>query len=180
MRPVSGPSQDEKRDAPQSVLIDISVEAGDWQPEMGLRKVCEQAVMAALGMGLTVLPGSELSIVFTDDAAIRDLNHRWREKDAATNVLSFPGSGPAGTDFGPLLGDIVLAQETVAREAEELGIEFQAHLSHLIVHGLLHLFEYDHQTDADAQQMEDLERRIMAKLGLDDPYGDRPLAADAG
>jgi probable rRNA maturation factor len=115
----------------------------------------------------------ELSILFTDDAAIRELNREWRGKDRATNVLSFP-AGPLapGAAPGPLLGDLALSAETIAAEARAMGIEFEAHLAHLLVHGFLHLLGYDHLEEAEAEEMEGLETRILATLGLSDPYRD--------
>jgi len=158
--------------------IDISVEAGNWPADTVLHDLCKTCVAAALETGLQVRPESELSIVFTDDEAIQKLNSSWRDKNSATNVLSFPASDPHDDIYGPLLGDIVLAYETVAREATELGIDFHAHVTHLVIHGFLHLFGYDHQDEAEAEVMENQERQIMAALGLDDPYADRPLLAD--
>lgn len=93
-------------------------------------------------------------------------------------MLSFPGSDPQDDVYGPLLGDLVFAFETITREAEELGIEFDDHLSHLTVHGLLHLFDYDHQENDEAELMESLEKTILATIGIDDPYADRPLVAE--
>ncbi|WP_244299109.1 rRNA maturation RNase YbeY [Roseibium aquae] len=159
-------------------MIDVSVQGGDWPPDADLEAWCARCTAVALATGLKIRPGTELSVVFTDDAAIKDLNATWRAKNSATNVLSFPASDPDGDTYGPFLGDIVLAQETTSREADELGIELSDHIAHLIVHGFLHLFGYDHQDDADAEVMETLERRIMADLGLNDPYADRPLLAD--
>jgi probable rRNA maturation factor len=115
----------------------------------------------------------ELSIVLTDDAEQRRLNHRWRGIDRSTNVLAFnawePSSlTPAGAPV--LLGDVVLAFETVKREAEEQNKLLADHLSHLVVHGVLHLLGYDHGTDAEAAAMETLEISILASLGVADPY----------
>jgi probable rRNA maturation factor len=86
--------------------------------------------------------------------------------------LSFPAVPPAEIAAAPLLGDIILARETIAAEATEAGRRFQDHLSHLVVHGLLHVFGYDHENEADAQIMETLETRILAELGIADPYAD--------
>ncbi|WP_417679171.1 rRNA maturation RNase YbeY [Roseibium sp.] len=164
---------------PEGFQIDLSVEAGDWPDEPALEDLCARAIGCALRAGhLQASPGSEVSLLFTDDASIRVLNRRWREKDKPTNVLSFPGSDPEGEIYGPMLGDIVLASETVHREADELGIEFADHLTHLIVHGILHLFDYDHQEEDEAEAMEQLERTILARLDIADPYQDRPLLAD--
>ena len=109
-------------------------------------------------------------MVFTDDAHIHRLNRHFRDKDKPTNVLSFPAGPPIGGRFGPLLGDIVLARETIAREAEGQGLTIDDHLTHLIVHGFLHLVGYDHVEDADAAVMERLETAILASLGIADPY----------
>lgn len=119
----------------------------------------------------------ELSLVFTDDAAIRAINAEWRNMDKPTNVLSFPAYPIApGDPPGPMLGDIIVARETIAREAEELEKPFEAHLSHLLVHGFLHLFGYDHLNDDEATIMEGLETRILARLGLSDPYAGTELS----
>lgn len=121
----------------------------------------------------------EASILFTSDAQVHELNRDWREKDKPTNVLSFPMlERDELLDLAPdgppeLLGDIALAHETCAREAAEKGIALEAHASHLVVHGLLHLAGFDHEiSPADAQEMEALEVKALALLGLPDPYGD--------
>ena len=102
--------------------------------------------------------------MLTDDAEVRQLNARWRGKDKPTNVLSFPAGDPV------LIGDVVLAFQTVKREAAEQGKHFGDHLSHLVVHGALHLIGYDHVKARDAEAMEALERRVLAGLGIADPY----------
>jgi phosphate starvation-inducible protein PhoH and related proteins len=109
--------------------------------------------------------GESFAVLFTTDAAVQELNLQWRGKDKPTNVLSFPAPETAGT-----LGDIALAYETCAREAAEQGKSLKDHATHLLVHGLLHLLGYDHEADDDAAEMEGLEKDILAKLGLDDPY----------
>ncbi len=106
--------------------------------------------------------------MLTDDSAIRVLNRKWRGIDAPTNVLSFPAEIPAGAPA--LLGDIVLAYETVAREARRDGKSFAHHVAHLAVHGFLHLCGYDHERDSDAEIMEQLERTILRRLDIPDPY----------
>ncbi len=164
---------------PAGLLIDISMEAGRWPEEGQLTFVVERAVAAALANAdLPVAEATELSLLFTDDKAIRKLNTEWRNKDAPTNVLSFPGGEPQSGVYGPLLGDIVFAYETVAREAREQGIEFVDHLTHLTIHGLLHLFDYDHQENEEAERMESLEKVILASIGIANPYEDCPLVAD--
>ena len=153
------------------VEIDLSVEAGDWPSESELAELSNKAVAAALAE-LGVKGGrSELSLLFTDDAHIRVLNAEWRSKDKATNVLSFPAfSVRPGDALPPMLGDIVLAAETVRTEATLESKPFDHHLTHLVVHGLLHLLGYDHETDVDAELMETRERRILARLAIADPY----------
>ena len=155
-----------------AVAIDILVEAGVWPEESELEALANEAVAAALaGVGARETVPTELSLVFTDDASIRTMNAEWRGKDKATNVLSFPAFPVhPGDPLPPMLGDIVLAAETVSREAGLENKPFDHHLRHLIVHGLLHLLGYDHEQDADAEVMEDLERRILASLAIPDPY----------
>ena len=121
-----------------------------------------------------IAPGPEVSLVFTDDDHIRLLNRQYRGKDAPTNVLSFPAAPVISGRFGPLLGDIVLARETIAAESEAGGLDFAGHLTHLIVHGFLHLVGYDHETDAEAAIMERLETDILGGLGIADPYAGLP------
>jgi probable rRNA maturation factor len=105
--------------------------------------------------------------LLTNDAAIRKLNKQWRKIDKPTNVLSFPAGG-ATRDA--LLGDIVIAYETLKRESRDEDKKFVHHLSHLAVHGFLHLMGYDHQNDSEAESMEELERVIMTRLRMPDPY----------
>ncbi|WP_029077198.1 rRNA maturation RNase YbeY [Kaistia adipata] len=155
------------------IAIDLLVEAGDWAGEDALAGLVARAVEASFAVGrLPAMRGSELSVVFTDDAHVRRLNADYRDKDKATNVLSFPGSPPDSKLFGPLLGDIVVARETVVAEAAEQGLAFDDHLTHLLVHGLLHLFGHDHLEDDEAERMEALETEILARLGIADPYAE--------
>jgi probable rRNA maturation factor len=125
------------------------------------------------GFGIEQQTAIELAISLLDDAEQRQLNRDWRGVDAPTNVLAFPAWEP-GAEIPPgaplLLGDVVLAFETVAREADEQGKPLSDHLSHLIVHGVLHLLGYDHATEAEAVAMESLETSILASLGVPDPY----------
>jgi probable rRNA maturation factor len=152
--------------------IDIAVESELWNAATDADEILRQAVAAAAeAVAGPKLAGAELSIILTDDAAIRVLNRDWRDRDAATNVLSFPATDmPAPTGAPRLLGDIVIAYETTAREAAEEGKPFRNHLSHLTVHGFLHLLGHDHAGDDEAETMEDLERTILARLGVPDPY----------
>lgn len=121
----------------------------------------------------------EISIKLTNDAEVQTLNRDYRHKDKPTNVLSFPMIAPdlldavANTDDGEvLLGDIILARETCVAEAADKGISLEAHATHLIVHGTLHLLGYDHQGQAEAEAMEQIERDVLATLGIADPYRD--------
>lgn len=154
-----------------AIDIDIMIEAGPWPDESVLEDLVQKAVEAAWSnLGLERTP-SELSVVFTDDASIKLLNAQWRDKDKATNVLSFPAFPvKAGSQPGPMLGDIVIAYETVAREAADEGKPVNNHLTHLVVHGFLHLLGYDHETDVEAEEMERLEREILHALAISDPY----------
>lgn len=163
--------RDPAASAPLPVEIDLLVEAGDWPPEDELLRLVQRAVGAALAeLQLDWTQSSELSIVFCDDARIRELNAGWRGKDKPTNVLSFPAFEFGQDEQPPMLGDIVLAAETVAREAELEAKPLEHHITHLLVHGFLHLLGYDHETDEEAEHMEAVERRALARLAIPDPY----------
>lgn len=143
-------------------MIEIEVEAEAWTGALpGAEAVVERAVQAALG---TV--EGDIVVLLTDDAAVRELNGRFRDKDRPTNVLSFP----APENAFPHLGDIVLAFGVCATEAEAQGKTLADHLSHLVVHGVLHLLGRDHEDDAEAEEMEAEERDILAQIGVADPY----------
>jgi len=148
--------------------IDIHMQSPLWKAQPLADKTVRDAIRAAASSLATAK--SEVSIVLTDDSSIARLNHDWRGVDGPTNVLSFPGSAPKAGDSARLLGDIVLAYETLARECENKKRVFLHHLAHLTVHGFLHLVGYDHQTDAQAEDMERLESKIMARLNMPDPY----------
>lgn len=160
----------------ETALIDEGWPAGDWN---GLAAAAvEAAVLASPHGDLCALDAAvEVSVRLTSDAEVQTLNRQYRDKDAPTNVLSFPMVQPdllaslANSDDGEiLLGDIVLARETCAREAGLRGVALEAHASHLIVHGTLHLLGYDHVDEAQGDEMEALERDILASLQLHDPY----------
>lgn len=155
---------------PYSIDIDLTVEAGEWPEEAALERLVERAVDAAFAETCTK-GTSELSVVFSDDAHIQALNAGWRDKDQPTNVLSFPAFPPSrGSLMPPMLGDIVLAAETVARESAMENKPLEHHISHLVVHGLLHLLGHDHITDEEADEMEAIERAALARLAIPDPY----------
>jgi probable rRNA maturation factor len=147
--------------------IDIIRESALWDAETAVTQTLRQALKAA-AKGTSTRTG-ELAIVLTDDSRIRELNRAWRGIDKPTNVLSFPAS-PAQGRAPLLLGDIVIAFETTAREAAEEGKSFAHHLAHLAVHGFLHLVGYDHEADDEAEDMERRERAILARLHVPDPY----------
>ncbi|MBP2559804.1 putative rRNA maturation factor [Neorhizobium galegae] len=163
--------------------IQISIEDEGWPEEPALLILSEKTLGAAaeflVDQEKQPFPkiAPELSLVFTDDAAIKEINAEWRGKDKPTNVLSFPAFPlEPGKMPGPMLGDIVIARETVEREAVDLDKSFEDHLTHLLVHGFLHLFGYDHMQTDEAERMEALETRILATLGLSDPYaGQDPI-----
>ena len=113
---------------------------------------------------------SELTIRLVDEAEGRELNHTYRHKDYATNVLSFPADVPDDMLDIPLLGDLVICVAVVEREAAEQGKSLEAHWAHLVIHGCLHLLGYDHIDDDEAEEMEALERELLAQLGHPDPY----------
>jgi len=116
---------------------------------------------------------ADLAIRLVDAKEGQALNHHYRGQDYATNVLSFPAELPEGLPKGvkfPLLGDLVICAPVVAREATEQGKPLRAHYAHLTVHGVLHLLGWDHEDDREAEAMEQLEREILADLGIADPY----------
>jgi probable rRNA maturation factor len=166
-------------DAP---LVEVILEDHRWEAA-GLEELAERSARAALlTLGLDPA-GFEIALLAGSDARIAELNADFRGKPQPTNVLSWPAAelgaaGDGGTPEPPepgsglpeSLGDIALAWETCRREAEEAGKPLADHLIHLVVHGTLHLLGYDHQRDGDATLMEDLERKILARLGVADPY----------
>ncbi|MEO8668698.1 MAG: rRNA maturation RNase YbeY [Bauldia sp.] len=155
------------------IAVDVLVEAGAWPKPAPLKRLVRRAALASLAAARPPLSGApELSAVFTDDAHIGILNRQFRGKDSPTNVLSFPGTPAESDRFGPMLGDIVLALETIEKEAERQNLTFDAHLTHLIVHGFLHLLGYDHIEEAGAAVMEGLETAVLATLRIADPYAD--------
>jgi probable rRNA maturation factor len=160
------------RPAQSAIEIDVIVASARWKEpkraEAAVRRAVNRAAAAALSTS-----GTELAIVLADDSAMRLLNRDWRDVDAATNVLSFPGAGTRGRH----LGDIVLAFETIAREARAEKKPFAHHLAHLAVHGFLHLIGYDHERDNDAEAMERTEREILRQLAIPDPYRPRSRTA---
>ena len=140
-------------------IIDIAIESEGWPDYEMLAAQAVEAVSAELESPRE----GELSLVLSNDAQVQVLNKTYRDKDKPTNVLSFPQTGA-------LLGDIVLARETISREAAEKKISFEAHVTHLIIHGWLHLQGFDHLTDETAAEMESIEISALATLSIDNPY----------
>lgn len=162
--------------APLWLTLDIVQDADGWNSVDALEPLIVEA-----GRALAALPrfsdlaAAEACIALGDDASVQELNHRYRGKDKPTNVLSFPAppaGHPAGDAEPRALGDLVLAYETLVREAGEQGIPLAHHLQHLVVHGLLHLLGFDHETDGDAEKMEAIEVEALAGLRIPNPYQD--------
>jgi probable rRNA maturation factor len=147
--------------------VDISIDERDWTTVPNLRKLARRAIGAALADD-----NISLSLLFTSDAKILEINRQWRGKAVATNVLSFPVSAETPVPAGEPrpLGDIVLAFGVVSSEATEQKKPVAHHVTHLIVHGTLHLLGYDHENDGDADVMESREIAILAGLGIENPY----------
>ena len=163
--------------------LDVAIEAG-WPTPSDWAVLAKAAAQALVGVATELAnPRLAASLLFTSDTEVHALNRQWRGKDQPTNVLSFPmldrtellALGWVGDENAPpeLLGDIALALETCTREAADKGISLEHHTAHLIIHGLLHLAGYDHESSpADARAMETLEINALAQMGIADPYGD--------
>ena len=168
---------------PHSVLpiTEVLVVADCWRNEPDAEAVVLRAIAAAAETVDDDIADAELAEMLTDDSGIRTLNSNWRGIDKPTNVLSFPAlqpTGPRGDDDAPrMLGDIAIAYETLRREARDEQKPLGHHLSHLAVHGFLHLLGYDHEKEDDAEAMEALEQEILAQLGIPDPYAERDQGA---
>ena len=156
---------------------EVLVVADCWRSEPEADAVIQRAIAAAADAVDDDVAEAEIAVMLTDDSGIRTLNSNWRGIDKPTNVLSFPAlqpeRAPKPGDAPRMLGDIAIAYETMRREADEEQKPFDHHLSHLAVHGFLHLIGYDHENDADAEAMELLETEILAQLGIPDPYAGR-------
>jgi probable rRNA maturation factor len=161
-KPTAAPKQ-----TTQMIELDLQLasDAAELPSEADFQRWCELALRQRTA-------DSELTIRLVDEPEARELNHTWRHKDYATNVLSFPAEIPDGILDIPLLGDLVICAPVVAREAAEQGKGLTAHWAHLVIHGCLHLLGYDHIEEAEAEEMEMLERELLAELGHPDPYDD--------
>jgi probable rRNA maturation factor len=162
---------------PQRLALEVVIEGGNWPAAEALEALVAQAGAAletASELQSLLRRPASACVAFATDSDVRTLNAQFRRKDKPTNVLSFPAQAPPPGVLGrhePLpLGDVVLAAETVAAEARDLGIPVSHHVQHLVVHGLLHLLGHDHESDAEADRMEALETRLLAVLGVPDPY----------
>lgn len=147
-------------------MIEVEVEDDEWT---GAVDDIEAVVERAAGVALGGRSGSVV-VLLTDDATVRDLNARFRNQDRPTNVLSFPAARLPATGGPVPLGDIVLAYGVCAAEARAQGKPLVNHLTHLVVHGVLHLLGRDHMIETDAEAMEAEERALLARLGVADPY----------
>lgn len=164
-------------DTSTEIAIDIAVDSNQWKDIEAFEELAQKTSAIVIswleereGLRFPQVP-MELSVLLTDDASIKEINSKWRMQNKATNVLSFPTKElNVGETPLPLLGDVIFAYETILREAEELTKSFEEHLTHLFIHGFLHLLGYDHINDTDAEQMERIETGILLSIGLSDPY----------
>jgi probable rRNA maturation factor len=153
--------------------VDVLIESEAWRVLPEAEDVVRRAIAVAAASEIAAHDRkTQLAVLLCDDQTIEGLNARWRGQERPTNVLSFPAPPPRGSaPVGKIpLGDIAVAYETLAREAGEQGKAVSDHLSHLIVHGFLHLLGYDHHVEGEAEQMEQLERDILARIGIANPY----------
>jgi len=161
------------------VALETERDSDLWDALPEAEAIVAKAASAAFAEArLVARPDAELTVTLADDARVRALNAEWRAKDQPTNVLTFPAVEPDETADAPMLGDVILAFETVAREARDERKTLADHVAHLVVHGVLHLFGYDHLDDAEADAMEAVEIRALARIGVADPYAalaDPPL-----
>src|SRR6185312_4442614 len=159
-------------DRGDALTIDIAERCTLWRERLpDVERLCGDAARAALAVAGGMPDAAELSIVLGDDTLAHSLNRQWRGQDKPTNVLSFPVAPMTLPPGAPhLLGDVVLAFETLAAEAAAQGKPLAHHLRHLVVHGVLHLMGYDHEAAGDAARMEALEVAVLAELGVPDPY----------
>jgi probable rRNA maturation factor len=154
-----------------TLCIETSVESAGWNAQDGLEALVAESLRSVLEeSGDILVEGVEVSLLFCDDARIQELNRDFRGQNKPTNVLSFPSPDPLET--ARFIGDIAVAYETVAREAQEQGKTLKQHCRHMIVHGFLHLLGYDHEDETEAEAMEAMEIRILRRLGVDNPYRD--------
>ncbi len=160
-----------------SVRVEFIETSRRWRGALPARALARQSIAAAVDeCGLVLRGGAEVSIHLIDDAAIEALNAQWRGWNVPTNVLSFPAVERTRVEQAKLLGDVLIAFETLSREADDDGKPLADHFRHLVVHGFLHLLGFDHIDDAEAEAMERIEARALARLGVRDPYASSELA----
>ena len=175
------PGRTTRRAKRPAIQHDLNIEADAWEALPDLDALVARALVAGLAEAqVQPMTGAELNILLTDDARIRKINLQWRGFDKPTNILSFPAANPDRIAKSPVLGDLALAYETIAREAQADGKTLSDHVSHLMIHGLLHLLGEDHETEAQAQAMEAREVAALARLGIADPYSGLELEAAEG
>lgn len=151
--------------------IDVTTETPQWRDQLpNAEDLAQTAASSAWDRAGGAHGDAELSIVLGDDAMLQSLNRQFRNKDRPTNVLSFPADDLPADGAPRLLGDVVLALETIHREAADQGKSLADHFQHLCVHGMLHLLGHDHEADNEAKAMESLEIEILSGLGIADPY----------
>lgn len=156
-----------------TLQVDVVLNEGEWPDVPRLEGlVAEVAAALMRHPGIELDAASEACVALSSDAAVQVLNATYRGKDKPTNVLSFPAPEGGQTGQPEFLGDVVLALETVIREARDREILFEHHFQHLTLHGLLHLMGYDHETEAEAGEMEAIETAVLGSLGIADPYGE--------
>ena len=160
----------------QASTFEARIADDRWSEKLGDVDALVATVLQHAASAMSEQGGVE--ILFTSDAEMRELNRQWRDLDKPTDVLSFPSEGPGEPGQSEPLGDIALGFETALHDAEAMGRPFEAHVSHLVIHGFLHLLGYDHIEAEDAKIMEPLESRILAGLGWPDPYSTGPYAAN--
>jgi probable rRNA maturation factor len=154
-----------------NLACDVIVDEPRWSQSLEPELLVDAVVRKVIDtVKPTLHPEAEVCFSFSNDKRVQELNALWRSKDAPTNVLSFPASDGDNLHASPLLGDVIMAYETIDREAVEEGKLFVSHTAHMVVHGMLHLIGYDHESDEDAQEMENLESRILMDLGYPDPW----------
>ena len=153
------------------IIVECRIMEGKWTKN-GLFEGTKKCLAEAAKNVQPKLPNNaEVSVAFRDDKAVQKLNKKWRGIDKPTNVLSFAtNDGIKPNEWSPLLGDIVLAHETIKKEAKQTKRNVNHHVYHLVIHGFLHLTGYDHETEKNAKKMEGMEVRILKELGIPDPY----------
>jgi len=160
-------------------VFEVAIEADDWASLETPSQLAEEVILAAIGeTGVALAANAEISVLFCDDGFIRDLNRKWRGIDRPANVLSFPAGGDVSSAL--IVGDIVIAFETASREASAAGRPLRDHVAHLLVHGFLHLIGHDHIGAAEAATMEALERAVLGRLGIADPFRESFIEEAAG